>query len=114
MSLASRQRDRARRHLALRRGHPTWEAFRAWQAAALLAWVELPEVTIERAGALVRDPWGRVSLPPRLFSTAFDPANQIPLTFPEVTMDAMDTETLVESPDLDSPASQLPPQFLAA
>lgn len=112
MSLASRQRDRARRHLALRRGHPTWEAFRAWQRVTLAAWVEPPDAAIERAGALVRDAWGRVSVPPRLFSTAFDPASQVPLTFPEVVVSAMDTETLVESPDLD--ASQPPAQLLAA
>jgi hypothetical protein len=32
-------------HLAKRRGHPTWEAFRAWQAAQLAKWRPCPQQT---------------------------------------------------------------------
>ncbi len=97
MSLASRQRDRERTiaaspYWAYRRGLITLPELRERQATLMGIWRALNR-DIPARDVYVRDAWGRVSQPPRLFSTV-GTGEQVPMTYPEpvAPFDSLDSQ----------------------
>jgi hypothetical protein len=93
MSVASRQRQLDRLHLAKRRGHPTWEAFFADQRVKVASYFDTAAALARRA--LVDAEWarGRVAIEPG--SATF--VEGVPMVYPEIVLD-IDPATLLPSP----------------